>query len=227
MSFMESNKVRLRVFVASKTQVKVDVVRDVFQERFGDIIEVQGLAADSLVANQPIGSETQQGCENRAQHVLAQVAHSEWDVIVSIENGVYDSVSDPVKPSAELCDMAKTKTSSEDINQRYYDTCMVQIIAGTSFQQQHLVHTSTAYTSVLASDDRQDQSHQLTIRSEDVVFFPAKYYNASIASKQVSTAGSLIEEDLHIAAGCWHEKFHSTQKTRYDLIKACLVAHIK
>jgi inosine/xanthosine triphosphatase len=58
-----------RVAVGSTNRIKVDSVREAFNQVFDDV-QVKGFSVDTGVAKQPIGNATIKGAENRAKKAL-------------------------------------------------------------------------------------------------------------------------------------------------------------
>lgn len=78
----------MKVLVASLNPVKVNACRIAFKELFPDSdIHVEGVAADSNVADQPSSEqETLRGARNRVDNLLKKGHHC--DFVVGIEGGV-------------------------------------------------------------------------------------------------------------------------------------------
>ena len=79
-----------KVYVTSNNDVKVNVVRGVYNKLFG-VCEVTGFKTKSGVPEQPTDDETERGAVNRFKDLMKQIEENEFeypDDIVSIENGV-------------------------------------------------------------------------------------------------------------------------------------------
>ena len=74
----------MRIAVGSTNPVKIDAVREVFGEVFGDV-EVIGEEVGSGVSKQPFGDEVIRGAEDRAKKAIKLV---DADYGVGIEGGV-------------------------------------------------------------------------------------------------------------------------------------------
>ncbi|MCD6547660.1 MAG: inosine/xanthosine triphosphatase [Nanoarchaeota archaeon] len=73
----------MKVVVASKNPVKINAVKEVFSEIFGDV-EVYSKEVDSGVPNQPFNEETIKGAINRAEKAMDK----DFDFSVGIEGGI-------------------------------------------------------------------------------------------------------------------------------------------
>jgi inosine/xanthosine triphosphatase len=80
----------MRIIVASTNPVKLRATEHGFRKTFaGEAIHVEGLAAESGVAHQPMSNEeTLRGARNRAAH--AQQLRAGADFWVGLEGGVYE-----------------------------------------------------------------------------------------------------------------------------------------
>jgi len=74
----------MKIFVGSMNPVKVEAVREVFEEFFDDV-KVIGEEVGSGVSKQPFGDEVIRGAEDRAKKALKLV---DADYGVGIEGGV-------------------------------------------------------------------------------------------------------------------------------------------
>ena len=74
----------MKIAVGSTNPVKIQAVKEVFEEIFRDI-EVVGIEVDSGVSNQPFNEEAIKGAINRAKNVLKLI---NTDYSVGIEGGV-------------------------------------------------------------------------------------------------------------------------------------------
>lgn len=74
-----------KVLIASENPVKINATKKAFEEVFTDLLEFEGVSADSLVSDQPMSNdETLKGATNR----LENIQHLKADYFVSIEGGV-------------------------------------------------------------------------------------------------------------------------------------------
>ena len=82
-----------KIIVASKNPVKINASREAFKLIFpNQEFEIEGVAADSGVSNQPKGDETYLGALNRVNNLLKDY---KADFFVGIEGGIED-VNDEV-----------------------------------------------------------------------------------------------------------------------------------
>lgn len=75
----------MKVAVGSTNRVKIQAVKEVFDEVFGKEVEIVSVKADSRVSNQPFKEDIIQGSVNRAKKALKL---TDADFGVGIESGV-------------------------------------------------------------------------------------------------------------------------------------------
>jgi inosine/xanthosine triphosphatase len=75
----------MKVAVGSTNRVKIQAVKEVFDEVFGKEVEIVSVKADSRVSNQPFKEDIIQGSVNRAKNALKL---TDADFGVGIESGV-------------------------------------------------------------------------------------------------------------------------------------------
>jgi inosine/xanthosine triphosphatase len=75
----------MKVAVGSTNRVKIQAVKEVFDEVFGKKVEIVSVKADSRVSNQPFKEDIIQGSVNRAKNALKL---TDADFGVGIESGV-------------------------------------------------------------------------------------------------------------------------------------------
>ncbi len=214
-TFSSSSRCSKRIFVSSTNKVKVQSALHAFQQKYSDIDWIaEGVSeAASEVADQPMNEETYQGCKNRAKNVLNYLIRMDfqWDVIVSIENGIFGEVppnDQEIQPVRLLMTDEEGKGLAgmvgDTVMSKYYDTCVIKVISHTE--------------DIRLSGTEGVPVAELIVESTERVYVNPRYVQESLESKQTKTCGSMIEKDLGIAAGTWHERFYPG-RSRYEIMR--------
>ena len=79
----------MRVLIATKNEAKIEGARRAFEKYFKDV-EIEGISAESEVADQPVNEEIYRGAKNRVENLkkYAKENNLEADLFISIESGI-------------------------------------------------------------------------------------------------------------------------------------------
>ena len=85
----------MKILVGSKNPVKIQGAREAFESYF-DIVEVEGIAVNSEVSEQPINDEIYLGAKNRCLNLMKYAKENgiDADYFASVESGMTNSLGD-------------------------------------------------------------------------------------------------------------------------------------